>query len=89
MRQRGKQRGSTLESPWSIESYLAWQGVGPLRTTVLRDVSPASLLAFATSCQADLLVMGAYGTHRYSEWLFGGMTLHALHHATVPLFLRH
>ena len=38
---------------------------------------------------ASLLVMGAYGHSRFSEWALGGATRHALHHSAVPLLMRH
>jgi nucleotide-binding universal stress UspA family protein len=33
--------------------------------------------------------MGAYGHRRFNEWLFGGMTRHALEQSRIPLFMRH
>jgi nucleotide-binding universal stress UspA family protein len=45
------------------------------------------LLTAAASAQADLLVMGAYGRSRLSEWAFGGATRQVLHDADLPVLL--
>ena len=47
------------------------------------------LLAAASACNADMLVMGAYGRMRFSEWIFGGATRHVLTEAMIPVFMRH
>lgn len=49
----------------------------------------AALLAAARRVGADLLVMGAYGHARLTEWALGGVTRHVLGHADLPLLLRH
>lgn len=49
----------------------------------------AALLAAARQENADLLVMGAYGHARFSEWVLGGVTRHVLAHADLPLLMRH
>lgn len=49
----------------------------------------SALLEAATAVEADLLVMGAYGHSRLSEWIFGGATRHVLEHAAIPLLMRH
>lgn len=38
---------------------------------------------------AELLVMGAYGCSRFSEWVLGGATRHVLAWAKLPVLLRH
>ena len=48
-----------------------------------------AILAAAKRQAADLLVMGAYGRARFSEWIFGGATRHALRYSPIPLFMRH
>ncbi|MET3650599.1 universal stress protein [Dyella japonica] len=37
----------------------------------------------------DLIVMGAWGHLRMSEWLLGGITRHMLKHSRIPLLLAH
>lgn len=48
-----------------------------------------AVLDAAKACQAELLVMGAYGRSRAAEWLLGGVTRHVLHEATLPVLMRH
>lgn len=47
------------------------------------------VLEAAQICGAELLVMGAYGRSRFSEWVLGGATRHALQHSPLPLWMRH
>ena len=49
----------------------------------------ATILAQAERVSADLLVLGAYGRTRFSEWFLGGVTRHVLQHARLPLLMRH
>ena len=49
----------------------------------------AKLLYAAEIAGADLLVMGAYGRTRFSEWVLGGATRHILQHASLPVLMRH
>ena len=53
------------------------------------DDAGIAILAAAASQGADLLVMGAYGRTRFSEWMFGGATRHVLAEATLPVLMRH
>ncbi len=46
-----------------------------------------ALLDMAFECDADLLVMGAYGHGRMKEFLFGGVTRDLLAACPLPLFL--
>jgi nucleotide-binding universal stress UspA family protein len=47
------------------------------------------LLNQAADHSATLIVMGAYGRWRLSEYIFGGATRHLLQHMTVPVLLSH
>lgn len=47
------------------------------------------LLGIASDIGADMMVLGAYGRTRMSEWLLGGVTRYMLEHARLPLFMRH
>ena len=38
---------------------------------------------------AQLIVMGAYGHGRMTEWIFGGATRYLLRHSTLPVFMAH
>jgi nucleotide-binding universal stress UspA family protein len=53
------------------------------------DDAGIRILEAATAARADLLVMGAYGRTRFSEWVFGGATRRVLSDAQLPVFLRH
>lgn len=46
--------------------------------TVGKESDGVLLLELATEQQADLIVAGAYGRTRLSEWIFGGTTRHLL-----------
>ena len=47
------------------------------------------LLDHATAIRADLLVMGAYGHSRFSEFVLGGATRGILHDPPLPVLLSH
>jgi nucleotide-binding universal stress UspA family protein len=49
----------------------------------------AALLAKAHELGADMMVMGAYQHHPLRELLLGGVTRHMLHHADIPVLMRH
>lgn len=51
--------------------------------------TPEALFAAAHDAAANLIVMGAYGRGRYTQYLFGGATSYALRNVRTPLFLRH
>ena len=75
----------------TIEGYLAMHDVAfdRLYFEAAGDVAGRRLLEVAQQAKADLLVMGAYGHARLSEWMLGGATLYVLEHASLPVFLRH
>lgn len=77
--------------PIDLEAYLARHGVAIERRAidVSEDKAGDALLAVAAEIRADLLVMGAYGKTRLSEWFFGGATRHVLENSRIPLFMRH
>jgi len=77
--------------PFDILSYLRRHGIVPEQREISADENGAgaALLDAAAALHADLLVMGAYGRNRFSEWIFGGATRHVLGHAGIPVFMRH
>lgn len=91
----GGQRDPDLEIGWNprfdVEAYLRLHSIEIERTPIESDGEGAgdALLDAATDLDADLLVMGAYGRTRISEWAFGGATRKVLADAAIPLFLRH
>jgi nucleotide-binding universal stress UspA family protein len=61
-----------------------------VQRTALGDLDAGSaILNAAAETGADLLVMGAYGHTRLSEWVFGGATRSILQAMTVPVLLSH
>ena len=73
------------------EHHLQAHGLSARRIRIAPSPSAAGDAIFkaARDAAADLVVMGAYGRTRVSEWLFGGATRSALHTATMPVFMRH
>lgn len=91
----GVQRNTITEIDWrpafDLDVYLRRHGVHAENRPLLagnEDAGPA-LLAAASEIGADMLVMGAYGRTRFSEWFFGGATRHVLGHAGIPVMMRH
>lgn len=91
----GQRNEPFAEPRWSppvdVVDYLAWQGLQAERVNIDVDSEHAgpTVLAQAERVAADLLVLGAYGRTRFSEWFLGGVTRHVLQHAKLPLFMRH
>lgn len=91
----GGQRDPDLEIGWNprfdVEAYLRLHSIEIERNTLDTDDDHAgeALLEAAADFSADLLVMGAYGRTRVSEWAFGGATRKVLADGTIPIFLRH
>lgn len=74
-----------------IAAHLAHHGVA-VTVKLLTDTADdpgAALLAYADDFGADLLVMGAYGRSRLSEWIFGGVTRHVLQEMKTPVLMSH
>ena len=92
---RGASRGILEDVAWKppfdIDAYLDRHGIHP-RSQDLVDTAHgigAALLEQAEAFHADLLVMGAYGRSRFSEWALGGATRHVLWNARLPVLFRH
>jgi nucleotide-binding universal stress UspA family protein len=91
----GEQKDFISELGWrpefDLSVYLETHGIRfelqPLR--VHDDRAGEALLAAASALDASMLVMGAYGRSRFSEWILGGATRHMLSHSTLPVFMRH
>lgn len=79
------------DPPGGIAAYLESKGV-PVssgRRRIDAGAAGESLASAAADVGADLLVMGAYGHSRISEWILGGATRHLLQHVPLPLFMQH
>lgn len=74
-----------------IEGYLESKDIrlSRGRHRIDADAAGESLARAADDAGADLLVMGAYGHNRFSEWILGGATRHLLQRSALPLFLQH
>lgn len=92
---RGESRNSSLDIRWKppfgIDAHLARHGIAFVARDLGVDDERAgeALLEAARDAGADLLVMGAYGRSRFSEWALGGATRHVLTHAQMPVLMRH
>jgi nucleotide-binding universal stress UspA family protein len=77
--------------PFEIESHLERHGIRfePGEISASDAGAGEAILRAAAARNADLLVMGAYGRNRFSEWVFGGATRHVLEHAKLPVLMRH
>ena len=47
------------------------------------------LIGAARHVSADIVVLGAYGRSRFSEWMFGGVTRYALQHVALPMLMHY
>lgn len=77
--------------PFDIDAYLRRHGIRARSQDLASSDQGAgeALLEQAESFRADLLVMGAYGRSRFSEWALGGATRHVLWNARLPVLFRH
>lgn len=69
--------------------YLARHGIAVEVMTHFGDDTEQALLDALGACQADLLVMGAYGHARLREFLLGGATRTMLRRMPVPVWMAH
>lgn len=73
-----------------LEAWLGRRGINP-RTQAFdatRDVG-ARILDAAHAGNADLIVMGAWGRSRISEFVLGGTTRYLFQHSDLPLLVAH
>lgn len=91
----GRRRDPLAEIGWhpefEIHAYLSRHGIEAEDATITASDADAgsALLDAAAHVGAGLLVMGAYGRNRFSEWVFGGATRHVLERAGLPVLMRH
>lgn len=86
-----ERRGVEWDPPFDISEYLRRRGadVEVHTVTAKHDAVGGVLLEEATRFRADLMVMGAYGRTRFSEWMLGGATRHVLAWAEIPVLMQH
>jgi nucleotide-binding universal stress UspA family protein len=70
-----------------VANYLQRHGVtiGAKVAMPTREADAPVLLRLADERKADLIVAGAYGRSRLSEWIFGGVTRSLLTRSKVPI----
>jgi nucleotide-binding universal stress UspA family protein len=84
----GKIRGLLGAEPGAdIARHLARHGVAVTLAQLAGEDAGSLLLDHAGRHNADLLVMGASGQSRISEFIFGGATRRILAHARIPVLL--
>ncbi|MGH8123798.1 MAG: universal stress protein [Rudaea sp.] len=76
---------------FNIEEWLAQHNIrcSKIPLAAQGDVAWTELLRVARETNADLLVMGAYGHSRFSEWVLGGATRYMLEQEDLPVFMHH
>ena len=89
---RGNARDPYFEGGWrppfEIADYLTRHGLHFDQSLIEDDANAGgALLSACQRASCDLLVMGAYGRTRLSEWIFGGATHELLGRAPLPLLL--
>ena len=72
-----------------IAAYLAKHDINvEIEISDITDMSPSELLLLrAARNEADLIVMGAYGHHRITELILGGMTHDILKKTNLPVLM--
>jgi nucleotide-binding universal stress UspA family protein len=72
-----------------LAKQLKWHGVTAQLRMEYSPAGPASaaLKQMAYNCDADLLMMGAYGHSRVREFVFGGVTRDILNDCAIPVLL--
>jgi nucleotide-binding universal stress UspA family protein len=83
--------GAAADAVHDVASQFRWSGVQTDVQLLPANGRPTAetLSAAAQACNADLIVMGAYGHSRMRELLFGGCTQAILRHADRPVLLLH
>ncbi len=74
-----------------LAEALSWQGIRAheaIRPETSSSVG-AALLDAAAKCGATLIVMGAYTHSRLRQSFLGGVTMHVMSHATIPIVMSH
>jgi len=89
--ERDVDHGVEWDPPFHLLRYLRRHGIEAEERMIAarHDNAGRVLLEASTRFGADLLVMGAYGRNRFSEWWLGGATRHALAWANIPVLFRH
>lgn len=74
----------------ALRQWLAWQGVPAEIGIESTEIAIGeAMLSRAADLDAELIVMGAYGHARWTEWVLGGATRGLLASMTVPVLMSH
>ena len=74
----------------TLQRWLMWHGVNATMAIETGGIGMAdAMLSRAADLGADLLVMGAYGHARLTEWMLGGATRGLLKAMTLPVLMSH
>lgn len=87
--ERGQNREEVAKSANHLAAYFAAKGIKAGVRLSETDIGSHAIRDLAYECDADLLVMGAYGHSRVREMLLGGMTEAMLADCAIPVFLFH
>lgn len=85
----GQNREQVTKAASHLAAYFAAKGIKAGVRLSETDIGPHAIRDLAYECDADLLVMGAYGHSRVREMLLGGMTEAMLSDCAIPVFLFH
>jgi nucleotide-binding universal stress UspA family protein len=82
--------GAGPEQLEALHRWLMWQGVAAEVRSEVSDIPIAdALLSRAADLGSDLIVMGAYGHARWTEFVLGGATRGLLASMTAPVLMSH
>ena len=85
-----REKETASASVEDVAEWLSRQGVAAqARAELAAGDTGKQLEAIAAEFGADLIVAGAYGTSRFSEWVFGGVTRHLLRQRSLCALLMH
>lgn len=75
----------------ALAEALSWQGIRAHEAIIhgAEESVGAALLATAAGCGATAIVMGAYTHSRLRQSFLGGVTMHVLAHAAIPVVMTH
>ncbi len=78
--------GDTDAQVADVMQYLGWHQITNVEqiSTVADDSEETLLVDLAKQHHIDLIVAGAYGRTRLSEWIFGGVTRYLLVNSPIP-----
>jgi nucleotide-binding universal stress UspA family protein len=86
----GADGAADAEAREATVAFLSRHGIAAETRFEPRSVGAAdALLSLASDLSADLLVMGAYGHSRMTEWVLGGATREILARMTLPVLMAH